>query len=220
MQYTLVHHSAPMESFHPLLESVCPYALAYLQSPESVFGVSLTCTYKTYILNRHMNENGSSFSHVLVCHYFCLFWKYHIALFFPLGPPLGSPFLSSGLGPLSPLSFPKSYTNRGKRLLHVSTGHTGHLGLVLAPDFFFLIQEVERERQLFLREGCPAAAGLFSGDEAWLWKAGLGKQQQEMRRGINLSDSFSFLFHRGVVFVFFPLLLGGSQISLWPVWSP
>ena len=144
-------------------------------------GYHLHVLTKHTFLNRHMNENGSSFSQVLVCHYFCLFWKYHTALFFPLGLPPRSPFLSSGLGQLSPPSFLKSYTNRGKRLLHVSIGHTGHLGLVLAPDFFFLIQQMERERQLFLGQGCPAVGVVLLGQSLALesrpWEAATGNAE-------------------------------------------
>lgn len=74
------------------------------------------------------------------------------------------PSLSLGLGQLSPLSFLKSYTNRGKRLLHVRIGHTGHLGLVLAPELKKKkFQERKRERQIFLQKGCPAVGVILMG---------------------------------------------------------
>lgn len=69
------------------------------------------------------------------------------------------------------------------------------------------------------RKGLPCCRG-YSQGTVLLLKASLGKQQQEMQKGINLSDSFSFLFYSGAVFVFFPFLLDGSQICLWLVWTP
>lgn len=132
----IIHINSPFQPHWIILSFVwvCTYMHAHLWSPESVLGVSLPRTYKTYIFKQTHWWEWFQFLESVSCHYFCLFCKYHMALFFPLGMFLGSSPLSLGLWQFSLLSFLKSCKNRGKRIFHVGIGCRGHLGLVLAPE--------------------------------------------------------------------------------------
>lgn len=76
----------------------------------------------------------------------------------------------------------------------------------MAPELKKKIKKLKGKGRSF-PERAASLYRLFPRDKLLRLKASLGKQQQEMQKGINLSDSFSFLFYSGVVFVFFPLLL-------------
>ena len=90
------------------------------------------------------------------------------------------PFPSPEASDNSPSSFLKPYENRGKRIVHVSVGHKGHLGLALAPELKKKKknQEMNRERQILTREGRPTVEVTLPGQclafERRPWEAATG----------------------------------------------
>lgn len=167
----------------PSFAWVCPYVLAYLQSPESVFGVSLTCTYKTYIFKQtHEWEWFSFFWKVLVCHYFCLFWKYHMALF-PSESASEFPFPILGTLTTFTSFFSKVLYKQGKEIITCEYWTHGTPGACFGSRifFFFLIQEMKGERQIFLW-GLPRYRGYSHGTKSCFWKSSLGSSNRKCRK--------------------------------------